>query len=111
MSIRERFAVFVDNLSLNLDKYGLKGIFQKVGNVNDSYMPSKLGRSRKRFGFVRFWSETEAVNNIRRLNGATVRCSRIRVSRARFGKGETMKLKMQPKRLWHVKSLKADQLN
>jgi len=29
------FTVFVDNLPFNLDRHGLKGIFQRVGNVND----------------------------------------------------------------------------
>jgi len=51
---RWRFTVFVDNLPQNLDRYGLKGIFQRAENVSDSYIPPKLGRLRKQFGFVGF---------------------------------------------------------
>ena len=101
--------MFVENIPHNLDRYGLKGIFQRAGRVSDSYIPSKLGRSRKRFGFVRFWSEAEAVNSIRWFNGISVRGFRIRVSRARFGKGglgfnedevPKLKLKMKARKLW-----------
>jgi len=79
--------VKVENLPRNLDKFGLKGIFQRVGPVSDSYIPSKQGRSRKRFGFIRFWKEIDAVNCVLRLNGIMVRGCRIRVCRARFGRG------------------------
>ena len=108
MNNRWRFTVFVDNLPFNLARYGLRGIFQRAGNVSDSYIPSKLGRMRKRFGFVRFWSEIDVVNSIRRLNGITVRGFRIRISRARFGKDELgvcgnevpkQKSKMKPRKI------------
>jgi len=55
------YAVFVDNLPQKLDRHGLKGIFRKVGDVSDSYIPAKLGRSRRRFGFIRFWKEVDAI--------------------------------------------------
>jgi len=109
--------VFVDNLPGNLDKYGLRGIFQRAGYVSDSYIPSKLGRRRKRFGFVRFWSEAETENSISRLNGITIRGFRIRVCRARFGKKELgvidnvapkQELKSKPRNRWRDKSISAD---
>ena len=54
--------------------------------MSDSYIPAKLGRSRRRFGFVRFWKEVDAVKSIRLFNGRIIRGSKIRVCRARFGK-------------------------
>ena len=117
--IRREFTVFVDNLPQNLDKFGLKGIFRRIGDVSDAYIPAKLGRSRKRFGFVRFWQELDAVRSIRKLNGSTVRGSRIWVSRARFGKGgfgisdvDMPKRERVPsaRKEWSIKSSHADQV-
>ena len=47
--------------------------------MSDSYIPAKLGRSRNRFGFVRFWKEIDVVSSIMRLNGIMVRGCRLRV--------------------------------
>lgn len=38
------FSIFVDNLPFNLDKFGLKGIFSKVGKVSDVHIPMRVGR-------------------------------------------------------------------
>ena len=112
--------MFVDNLPFNLDRFGLKGIFQRAGIVCDSFIPAKLGRLRKRFGFVRFWSETDVVESIRRFNGINVRGFRIKVCKARYGKGELggngnvvskQDLKLKTRKVWHEKSAPADQLN
>ena len=84
---RWRFTGFVDNLLQNLNRYGLKGIFRKAGNVSDLYMLAKQERSSKRNGFVRFWKEEEALNSILLLNSTIIRGSRIRVCMARYGKG------------------------
>jgi len=49
----KEFSVFVRNLLVNLDKFGLKGIFQKIGRVWDSYIPRRNGWSSQGwFGFV-----------------------------------------------------------
>jgi len=32
-------SIFVNNLPTELDKYGLRGIFNKIGRVVDSYIP------------------------------------------------------------------------
>ena len=110
------FTVFIENLPCNLDKFGLKGIFQRVGAVSDSYVPSKLGRSNKRFRFVRFWKEIDAINCVSRINGIMVRGYRVRVFRAIFGKGSKgandedeseQALKMLTRKRWKSKSLQA----
>jgi len=49
-------SIFVENIPQNLDQYGLKGIFQKVGRVSDTYIPFKRGtENKRRFAFARFW--------------------------------------------------------
>jgi len=119
MHNRRGFTVFVDNLPCNLDRYGLRGTFQRAGKVTDSYIPSKLGYLRKRFGFVRFRSEKDVANSIRWLNGISIRGFKIRVCRARFGKNDwgvignevpNQKLKMKPRNVWREKSIQADLL-
>ena len=119
MSTRREFTVFVDNLPQNLDKYGLKGIFRRIGDVSDAYIPAKLGRSRKHFGFVRFWKELDVVRSIRKFNGSTVRGFRIRVFRARFGKGAfgvfddvmpKRKRVLTARKEWSIKRPQADQV-
>ena len=110
--------MFVENLPHNLDKYGLKGIFQRVGFVSDSNIPAKLGRSRKRFGFIRYLKEVDAENSVMRLNRSMIRGCQVRVCRARYGKGNMgfkdeevlkRKLKMGSRRTWGVKNQLGDQ--
>ena len=33
------FTVFVSNLPSCIDRYGLKGVFQRAGEVSDAYIP------------------------------------------------------------------------
>ena len=55
--------------------------------MSDSHIPPKEGRLRKRFGFVRFCKEEDAVNSILLLNGTIIRGNRIKVCMTRYGKG------------------------
>ena len=79
--------MYVNNLPINLDKYGLKGIFSKAGRVVDSYIP--VGRTRgnsPRFGFVKFGSRYAAARSIQMLNNKTIRGKKISVCMARSNK-------------------------
>ena len=81
---KQEFSVFVNNLPLNLDKHGLRGIFQRAGRVSDSYIPFKRPhRGKSRFGFVRFWRRNDAINSIFLLNKTIIRGKRLFVSMAR----------------------------
>jgi len=52
---QNEFLVFVNNLPVRLNQYGLKEIFQKAGQVCDTYIPNRRGwKSQGRFGFVWF---------------------------------------------------------
>ena len=77
----------MDNIPHTLDRFGLKGIFRRAGGVCDSFIPLKQGRSRKRYGFVRFYKEDDARNNIRMFNNTMVRGFKISVWFAKYGKG------------------------
>ncbi|KAJ8422483.1 hypothetical protein Cgig2_017611 [Carnegiea gigantea] len=51
---RREYSVFVYSLPTELDRHGLQGIFQRAGQVIDTYIPQrKTRRSNVRFGFVR----------------------------------------------------------
>ena len=117
------FTVFVDNLPQVLDRYGLKGIFRKAESVSDSYIPLKQDRSRKRYNFVRFWKEEDAMNNILVLNSTTIRGATIRVCMAKYDKGSIdsnanqafkqswrRKLKQKERKVWKEKASQANQV-
>ena len=70
-SSHREFSVFVRNLPRELDRFGLKGIFQKVRRVCDTHIPDRgTWRNQDRFGFVRFRELKEASACIQLLNGA-----------------------------------------
>jgi len=49
---REEISIFISNIPPELDKFGLKGIFQKVKKVYDAYIPLRqASTARTRFGF------------------------------------------------------------
>lgn len=81
---RHEYSVFVSNLPWNLDRYGLRGIFQRAGRVSDSFIPFKGPHwNGRRFGFVRFWKESDAINSINLFNKVRIRGMVIYVSMAR----------------------------
>jgi len=76
--------VFVRNLPEELDRFGLRGIFEKIGKVHDSYIPRRGTQWKgRRFGFVRFRQLRDATACIQRLNGTWVRGHKIHISMAR----------------------------
>ena len=85
--VRERkkeFSVFVFNLPRLLDKYGLYGIFQKAGRVCDTYIPiQSVRKAKRRYGFVTFTSAEDARRCIKLFHGATVRGSKLIVTKAK----------------------------
>ncbi|KAJ8443787.1 hypothetical protein Cgig2_017268 [Carnegiea gigantea] len=85
---RRQFSVFIYNIPTKLDHHGLKGVFQRVGRLSDTYIPHRrTRRSNARFEFVRYSRENEAIRSILLFNNANIRGSRSLVSRARHEKG------------------------
>jgi len=107
------FSVFVGNLPVRLDYFGLKGVFLKAGHVCDTYIPFK--RSGKgRFGFVRFRKEEEARKSIQLMHNAVIRGSRLFVTWARprrsnkrledHGRQRTVHVgRLVPRKVWREK--------
>ena len=81
---QREFSVFVRNLPGELDRFGLKGIFEKIGRVCDTYIPNRGSRwNQKRFGFVRFRVLREAKACIQRFHGSWVRGCKLHVDMAK----------------------------
>ena len=93
------FSVFINNLPHNLDKHGLKGIFQRAGKVSDSYIPSrKTRRNPIRFGFVHFWNRVDALKSIVTLNNVIIRGNKISVCMAHTKKRKRFRSQMHQTR-------------
>jgi len=78
------FSVFVNNLPLELDQYGLRGIFRNAGQVSSIYIhPRRFRKDNSRFGFVRFRRREDAVKSIFLLDNAIIRGRRLFVRMAK----------------------------
>ena len=101
---QREFSVFVRNLPCELDRFGLKGIFEKIGRVCDTYIPNRgSGWNHKRFGFVRFRILREAKACIQRFNGSWVRGCKLHVAMAkpkRNKQGRVYEKEIIPLQVW-----------
>ncbi|KAH1108246.1 hypothetical protein J1N35_012014 [Gossypium stocksii] len=92
--------VFVYNILTSMHWKGLWALFGYHGDVIGTFIPSKRCRNGKRFGFVRFSNERDALRAIMRLNGFFLLGMRIKVKMARYnGK----------RKFWRYASDKKDQ--
>jgi len=83
----KEFTVFINNLPQNLDRFGLKGIFQRAGEVKHAYIPAScIRRKNGKYGFVRFKSQAEALRSITMINNILIRGKRVQASMAKYGK-------------------------
>ena len=86
-NLRKEVTIFVSNIPQNLDRHGLRGIFQKAGRISDTYIPFRNSRSTKaRFGFVRFWRQDDALRSVFMFNNVVIRGHMIRVCKDKFEK-------------------------
>ncbi|KAK8661836.1 hypothetical protein V6N13_091427 [Hibiscus sabdariffa] len=84
---KQSISVFVENIPNAMHWKGLWHAFARHGDVTDTYIPRKLSRRGKRFGFVRMKSRKDALRVIERLNGFLLYGYRLTVQMARFNKG------------------------
>jgi len=95
---RREVSVFINNIPERLDKYGLKGIFNKASKVSDVYIPvCRRKGSGIRFGFVRFWNKYEVMKSIQILNNAIIRGCKISVSLAKYAKRQNRSIEQTTK--------------
>jgi len=87
VSMRSGVSVYVNNIPVTLDIFGLKGIFNRAGRVLDSYIPKRRMRgARARYGFVRYANLSAARRSIQLLNNKSIRGCKLAVSMARLDK-------------------------
>ena len=72
------YSVFVNNVPLQMDSHGLRGVFARAGRISDVHIPLKIGRkSNMRHGFVRFWQKEDAVRSTMLFNSLFVRVNAL----------------------------------
>ncbi|KAL4369166.1 hypothetical protein GQ457_05G034750 [Hibiscus cannabinus] len=69
---RSEVSLFVENIPRRMHWKGLWHLFARHGDVTATFIAGKLSRGGKRFGFVRFGSEVEAMRAMERLNGCMI---------------------------------------
>ena len=114
---KEELSVFVLNLPRLLDKYGLFGIFQRAGQVYDTYIPRQHNRKDgRKYGFVRFRHEEDVRRCIKLFHGALVRGNRLIVTKAKPKRSMQQKSQKHHKQgqsrqrwVWRLKERKASQ--
>ena len=71
--MRSGVSVYVNNIPATLDKFGLKGIFNRAGRVLDSFIPRRRMRGgRVRYGFMRYDNLSAARRSIQLLNNKSI---------------------------------------
>ncbi|KAK8585600.1 hypothetical protein V6N13_050577 [Hibiscus sabdariffa] len=76
--------LFVQNIPLALQWSGLWKIFDRHGNIIESYIARKVDGTGKRFGFVKFKYRVDAKRVIERMNGFRLYGFRLSVTEARY---------------------------
>ncbi|KAL4346807.1 hypothetical protein GQ457_17G025350 [Hibiscus cannabinus] len=64
--------LFIENIPRRMHWKGLWHLFARHGDVYRAYIANKLSRGGKRFGFVSFGTERDALRALERLNGFNV---------------------------------------
>jgi RNA recognition motif-containing protein len=66
--------------------------FAHFGRVGDVYIPKKLDKQGRKFGFVKYREVRDARELLVRLEDIWIRTFKLRVNLSRFAKGEAMKV-------------------
>ncbi|XP_039019160.1 serine/arginine-rich splicing factor SC35-like [Hibiscus syriacus] len=78
------FTVIIFNIPELLHHKGLWLLFDKYGEVVDSFIPNKKSKGGSRFGFVRFTCLKDARKAINYVDRSRIRGNEVRVFLARF---------------------------
>ncbi|VEL08227.1 unnamed protein product [Protopolystoma xenopodis] len=89
----------VDNLAYRTTIDELRRIFSRYGEVGDVYIPKDPYSYESRgFAFVRFYSDRDAEDAIRGMDGRRIDGREVRVQRAKYGRPNTYKGRSRPER-------------
>ncbi|GAB2268300.1 hypothetical protein Dimus_003271 [Dionaea muscipula] len=80
--------IFAEDLPKGMDNGALRKLFARYGVVLDAFVPRKLSKAGKRFGFVRFDCELAAEVAIQKTNGLLIQDKELRVKLAAFEKNQ-----------------------
>ncbi|KAJ8449196.1 hypothetical protein Cgig2_027198 [Carnegiea gigantea] len=84
---RREFTIYTENLPLDMGSQDLRNILRQAGRISDVYIPQRLTRkTRKKFGFVRFWKVEEAEKCIYMFNNQFLRGKKIMANWVKFSK-------------------------
>ncbi|KAK8558369.1 hypothetical protein V6N13_038842 [Hibiscus sabdariffa] len=113
---KQSISVFVENIPNAMHWKGLWHAFARHGDVTDTYIPRKLSRRGKRFGFVRMKSRKDALRVIERkknsetqgpnywLNGMPRRTKVVgESSNHKWGKPKRISGHVEEEELWKLK--------
>ncbi|KAK8648080.1 hypothetical protein V6N13_128842 [Hibiscus sabdariffa] len=76
--------LFVGNIPVKLHWSGLRQAFGRYEDLVDSYIARKLDKQGRRFGFVRFSNEKDALRAVERLNGFKLYGFRLILQMAKY---------------------------
>ncbi|KAH9286157.1 Serine/arginine-rich splicing factor 2 [Echinococcus granulosus] len=77
----------VDNLAYRTTVEDLRRIFSRYGEVGDVYIPrNPYSMDSRGFAFVRYYSDRDAEDAIRGMDGRKIDGREIRVQRAMYGR-------------------------
>jgi hypothetical protein len=73
-------------------------LFARFGRVGKVYIPTKLDKQGRRFGFVKYRDVKDAREQLDRISAIWVGSFKLRVNLPRFAKGEQRRDEQQPKK-------------
>jgi hypothetical protein len=79
---------FITNFPTDATSEDLWKLFLKYGNVGEVYIPKKLDKRGRRFGFVKFKEVKEVETLSEKLRDVWMGSFKLWVNRSRFGRGE-----------------------
>jgi hypothetical protein len=82
---------YFTNLPEDLKAADLWEVFTKYGHVMDVYIPSKVDKRGKRFGFVKFKDVLDVEEMCRSLEDVWCESFKLRINQSRFGRNEGSK--------------------
>ncbi|CAO2830854.1 unnamed protein product [Amaranthus hypochondriacus] len=87
-SSKKLVTLFVDGISSTITLQNLRELFEKHGKVMDVYISGKKRKLVKEsFGFVRYSTEKEAQEAMKKLDDFVVHGVKLKVSKAKYKKG------------------------
>ncbi|GAB2301652.1 hypothetical protein Dimus_035684 [Dionaea muscipula] len=85
--------IFVEDVPESMNQVELRKLFSRFGVVIDAFIPRKLNKGKRRFGFVRYDCPVAAEVAIQRTNGIWIRNKESKVKFADFGRKELLGIK------------------